>query len=397
MVIRNLTADNDLESYKDMFDISLGTNYTGLLFPSEKFPIPTENIFGKFVGGKLVSALFLVDYDIKLRGNKFRMAGVEGVTTLPGFRGKGFSKEIFTHIFKVMNERQQYLSVLFPTSHYLYERRGYGIADEQVFYQFDLSNIRKKTFPQHSFIPVKNFTTGIKQFYNECTRKFDFIALRDEFSWKLKAEQADFYFESKDVNEDTVGYCLLKFLKAHYLFKDPSNTIHIVEAFWKDRTTKHALFQDFLPSFSDQRKYGSVVLPLDENFIAMVYNPILPTRTIKVSSRIRVINVKKVLKQLSYSVSSFSISIKVSDPYCDWNNKTFNLYKNETQINVEETEHIDGQVDLVIDIVAFAELIVGSKSIQDLSEFPGCLVNSGSLELLQELFPKQKNYFRDFF
>ena len=67
MVIRNLTSDLETEKYKDMFNISLGTNYSGLLFPSEKFPFPKENLFGKFIDDQLVSTLFLVDYTIKLR------------------------------------------------------------------------------------------------------------------------------------------------------------------------------------------------------------------------------------------------------------------------------------------------------------------------------------------
>jgi hypothetical protein len=42
-------------------------------------------------------------------------------------------------------------------------------------------------------------------------------------------------------------------------------------------------------------------------------------------------------------------------------------------------------------------LLVGSRSIYDLIEFENAEANPDSLKLIDQLFPKQVNFFRDFF
>ncbi|MHA2294819.1 MAG: GNAT family N-acetyltransferase [Candidatus Hodarchaeales archaeon] len=396
MIIRNVSSGQARQEYKKVYDIALGSTYGNGYFPEEHYP--AENIFGCYVKDKLVSAMYIVDFNgIKIRNKLFKTGGVEGVLTLPGYRGNGYSKRLFTHVFKTMNERKQYLSVLFPISHQLYEKIGYGIGDEHVFYQFEIGNIKRKKYDDRTFRMVDGITDEIKMIYDEASKKYNYMAKREELQWKIKEDQSDFKFVCYDESENPVGYCFLKFLKGHYLFKEPSNTLHVPEAFWLDNDTKHAMIQDFLYSFGDQRKYGSIVLPMNENLIELLAEPIIQTRAIKPSSRIRIINVKEILSKLEHQAQDFRLVIKVNDSYCEWNNKTFTLKSDKGIISITEEDGSNSTVDLDIDIATLSQLFVGSRSIKELLEFKKITVRLGSLPLIDELFPKKVNYFRDFF
>ncbi|MFX0184765.1 MAG: enhanced intracellular survival protein Eis [Candidatus Hodarchaeota archaeon] len=380
--------------YKRVYDVALGINYGDGYFPDEDHP--NENIFGAFENENLVSAAYIFDYEVKIRNNIFKMGGFEGVLTRPGHRGKGYSSKLFQHIYKTLNERGQFIAVLFPILHVLYKNRGFGLADEQVFHQFKFKNINPLKFPNRSWKMVEGINDDIKCIYDEASKRFNYTAQRYDSQWKLKEKQSEFKFVCFDENNRPVGYCFLKFLKEHYLFKNPSKTLHILEAFWLDNTTKHSLFQDFILSFSDQREYGSIVLPLGENLIELFKDDIIEIRAIKPSSRLRIINAKECLSKLQYSVQNFKLAIRIHDKHCDWNNKTLVLESNDGDTTISEDASIK-DVDLDIDITALAQLFVGSRSIVELSEFQNIKVKAEFIDLINKLFPKQVNFFRDFF
>ncbi|MHA2366957.1 MAG: GNAT family N-acetyltransferase, partial [Candidatus Hodarchaeales archaeon] len=305
-------------------------------------------------------------------------------------------KQLFKHVFRELNSRGQFISVLFPIYHPVYEHIGFGLADEHIFYQFRLNNIKPKKYPNRQFKIVESITEDFKKIYTKSTENYNYIARRYESQWDLKSNQADFKVLCHDENMKPVGYCLLKFLKGHYLFKNPSETLHVSEAFWLDKTTKHAIFQDFFYSFRDQRKYGSVVLPINENLIELLIDPVIETRTIKPSSRLRLVNVREVLSKMNYSLKDFNLVVRIHDTYCEWNDNTF-IMKSENG-NVEMTiDSKNSLVDLEISVSRLAELVVGNRSIYELEEFEDVHVNSDILEVINRLFPKQVNFFRDFF
>ena len=80
----------------------------------------------------------------------------------------------------------------------------------------------------------------------------------------------------------------------------------------------------------------------------------------------------------------------------NWNNKTFELSSEHGEVCISEKSS-NNRIDLEITISALGELIVGSRSIYDLIEFENVNINPASVKLIDQLFPKQVNFFRDFF
>ncbi|MHA2496652.1 MAG: sterol carrier protein domain-containing protein, partial [Candidatus Hodarchaeales archaeon] len=100
--------------------------------------------------------------------------------------------------------------------------------------------------------------------------------------------------------------------------------------------------------------------------------------------------------KLDYNPKDFALAITIHDELCDWNNKTLNLESKKGKVITIE-DNTSQEVDLEIDITSLAQLFVGSRSIHDLIEFQKIKAKPEKLGLINELFPKQINFFRDFF
>ena len=129
----------------------------------------------------------------------------------------------------------------------------------------------------------------------------------------------------------------------------------------------------------------------------MLDNPRVLRRETNINSLLRIIDVKKMLENLDYPINNFSISIRVQDKDCPWNNGDFQLDLKNGVISVNFEENKGGSVDLEINIGHLAQLLVGFRSVKDLLEFDLVTIKKEKYELLQKIFPKANNFFRDFF
>jgi predicted acetyltransferase len=112
---------------------------------------------------------------------------------------------------------------------------------------------------------------------------------------------------------------------------------------------------------------------------------------------LRIIDVKTVLENLTYSINDFSISFEMHDEICPWNNGVFTLTSKNDKIKVEYDEKSEISVDIEIDIGYFAQLIVGFRTVKELLDFNFVSINHEHFELLQKLFPRSNNYFCEYF
>jgi GNAT superfamily N-acetyltransferase len=113
--------------WKICFDDS--DEFTDLYF-SRKYR--TENTLVLLCGGELVSSLQMLPYTIRFYGEDLPFYYLSGLCTLPGYRSRGFMKQLMNAAHIEMARRGIPLSVLIPAEGELYrfyEKFGY----EQVF------------------------------------------------------------------------------------------------------------------------------------------------------------------------------------------------------------------------------------------------------------------------
>ena len=396
MEIRKLT-EKDREAYRKLMRYAFETaknNYEELKWPSDKIPIDWH--YGAFDEKTLVAGAGIIPFDIRMRSQDFKMYGVGGVASKPEYRNRGIIREIMIKIFKDMQDDNIPLSVLYPFKLSFYEMLGYKLVDEHFTYEFKISDILYKETDYH-MKEVERINDDIRKVYDKAILNFDYIAKRPIIDYWRSLYKENYKFICYNGNQP-VGYIIIVFLKKNgdWRIKYPERTILIREVFWLDQKAKQTIF-NFLWSHRDQRKYIVGAFPVNENIIDLLKTPRIQLRSIRDNSLLRIINVKAVLENLEYPLLDFSITFRIYDEYCAWNNGFFILTSKEKKNNVEFKDASGESADIEIDIGYFAQLIAGFRTIRDLLEFGFTSVNHEKLELLEKLFPKTNNYLHDFF
>ncbi|MFX0138252.1 MAG: enhanced intracellular survival protein Eis [Candidatus Hodarchaeota archaeon] len=397
MKIRKLT-EKDRTAFKKLVRYAFSpieNGYEKLEEPKDDIPI--DLFYGVFDNEKLMSGCLVIPYKIKLRGKTFKMGGISEVATKPEYRNLDAVKNMLQQIFQDLYKKGVPTSVLYPFKVSFYEKLGYYVAEEQVLHHFKITSIKtKKT--KYFMKEVEDSFEDIKKVYNKITNFYDYIAIREEYHWKEILKK---YYKFVCYNENKpVGYVIIQFPKRDTeWWKELTNieeTIYIREAFWLDNIAKQTIF-NFLWSHRDHRNYVAGAFSVNENIIDMLDNPRILRRETYVNSLLRIVDVKKVLENLDYPINNFNLSIRIHDKQCPWNNGDFLLDLKNGEVGVKFVENKGGMVDLEINIGHLAQLLVGFRTIKDLLEFDLVTIKKDKYELLQKIFPKANNFFRDFF
>jgi predicted acetyltransferase len=395
--IRTLTEE-DRESYKKLMRYAFDTSqnsYANLEGPSDKTPI--DWFYGAFNKEILVAGVGYIPYDIRLRSQDFKMYGIGGVATKPEYRNRGIIRKIMIKIFQDMYENHIPTSVLFPFKHLFYERLGYKLVDEFVYYHFKISDIKYRE-TDYYMKEVERINDDIRSVYDKAILKFDYIAKRPEIDYWRRHYKGNYKFICYNENVP-VGYVIINFPKNYgnpEWLKYPDRTIIIQEAFWLDQMAKQTIF-NLLWNHRDQREYIAGYFPVNEIIIDHLNTPRIIERRIFDNSLLRIMDVKAILENLRYGIENFSISLKVYDEFCPWNNGIFTIVSKNNSIDVEFNKESNNPVDIEIDITHLAQLIAGYRTVRELLDFSFISLNSEKLILLQQLFPKSNNFFHEFF
>ncbi|MFX0174153.1 MAG: sterol carrier protein domain-containing protein [Candidatus Hodarchaeota archaeon] len=155
--------------------------------------------------------------------------------------------------------------------------------------------------------------------------------------------------------------------------------------------TKQALF-NFLKTHVDHRNYV-VFSTTESNMLAYLKETRIKANEVFLGSMVRIVDVKSVIEAFNYFERTDFV-MKVKDDQCEWNNKNFNVTFADNEATLEE---ISQSVDMSIDIGSLSQLIVGFRTASQLYDSWEIECAEEFIPVLDRLFPKQTNFFRDFF
>ncbi|MFX0117494.1 MAG: enhanced intracellular survival protein Eis [Candidatus Hodarchaeota archaeon] len=353
-----------------------------------------SEVYGWFDNDILVSAAAFFESSIIIRNREFPMGGVWGVCTSPHYRNQSLIRNLFQKMFEEMRYKQLPISVLYPFKFSFYEQFGYKLVDEIRRHHIRLDEIITRPIPARSVREVAVLDDIKKIYYRIAGKKYNYMVKRTERDWRRRIDpkKPGYFFVCYDDQDEPCGYMLLRFEeKGANDFEKSEQTIYLPEMFWLDRETRQALF-NFLKAHADHRKYA-LFSSADPDILAYVNNPRIKQNAILAGSMARIIDVESVLRAFDY-LKSCNLILKIQDNQCPWNNKAFTFDVESGQLILEETSKA---ADVTLDIGALTQMIAGYRNASRLYESWEIDCSSNMLSVLDQLFPVQNNFIRDFF
>ncbi len=356
-----------------------------------------SQVYGYFDNDHLVSTCAFFSSAVIIRKKELSMSGIWGVATAPQYRRKGLVRQILVKILKEMRENGILISTLYPFKYSYYERFGWKLANINHRYHIELDKFISRPVANRTVREV--FTLDhLKEVYSKIAgEKYNYMTKRTEDDWRrrINPKEPGFSFVCYNANDNPCGYLVLRFME--HLPPDSEGidkseqTIYLPEIYWNDRETKQALF-NFLKTHVDHRKYVVFSSP-DSNMLAFLEEARIKANEVFPGSMARIVDVISVIEAFDYS-EEVNFVLKVKDPECDWNNKSFSMSVSGGKAKLEETTHTP---DVSIDIGSLSQMIAGFRTASQLYDSWEIDCSKEILPVLDRLFPPQKNFFREFF
>lgn len=347
---------------------------------------------GAFRGEQMVAGLKVFPHTVNFDGNFCEMAGVGGVLSDPLNRRNGAITAIFRQLFAECRQNGQYFSHLYPFITQFYKKYGYESTYQKVFWQIPIEYL--PTEPCSGLVHYEatdRQKEDIKKVYRLFSEKRNMSGVRTEERWE------EFFRQNCPYTQDR--YCYLHYDEAGnadgffgYTMRYPSGEGAMADIGGTIYFTCAKALQQmlaFLTILSSYAKEVCMVLPGDVD-ITGILGEICGRSGRRVIQRkvfsegmSRVIDAEEVLKLARYRGEG-SVKIKLTDDFCEWNNKCFLVTFDGVCKSVSYVQ----DYDICMDIRAFAAMILGKWSMEDCEYQPGIKV-IGNRENLGKVFYKK--------
>ncbi len=356
-----------------------------------------SQVYGNFDDKDLVSAGAFFSTSIMIRKKELPMAGIWGVSTKPTYRGKGFIKQILSYMLKEMYNNDILISTLYPFKFSFYEKYGWKLANENHRYHIETDKFITRQV--NRTIQEVYQLDQIKEIYSRIVSsfKYNYMTIRTDSEWRMKVnpKKPGYLFVCYDENDKPCGYLIERFLedqpRTTSTLDKSGESIFLSEIFYYDRETRQALF-NFLKTHVDHRRY-IVFSSAEPNLLASLKEARIKANEVFPGSMARIVNLKSTLELLDFPIDAEFI-LHVKDKICDWNNGNFGIKISNGQAVIERS---DKTPDMTIDIGSLTQMVVGFTNASELNESWNIDCSKDLLSTLDQLFPLQNNFFRDFF
>jgi predicted acetyltransferase len=333
--------------------------------------INSHDVLGVFANGRLASALINYKFQQSIRGVVKSMGGIGGVWTYPEYRARGFVRELIKVALHEMYELGIATSMLIPFKESFYANFGYVTSNANLEVKVPIAAL---SYTLHSNIAG-----------NWQVERVDASTVRDEFlTFMLDRSPAQHHGITIPINVTTKQWqelmekrlCVriqqngqlaaiaIYRINSDYRAAPSDRLIQVFHMYWTNLEARTKLFS-FFALHRDQVRYISMDLPLGFNFYQWFQNLTDPCTT-KVAINaymVRVTDVEQAIADLPAPTTG-KVEIAVSDPYCDWNNRTFTIFAQDGKLTAQPTEGT--QPDALATIHGISALVYGTLNVEEL-------------------------------
>lgn len=337
---------------------------------NRKWTKPSE-LRGLFVDGKLQTGLKVIDIPMWFGETPLGNGALTGVASPPENRRKGGIGRLLHATLVELKEKGVPVSTLYPFSSPFYKRYGWEHVEDKVHYKIPIDRLpfskdggswqpltRSTDFDRSDPPPVSDEDLSLlMEIYDRWTvgRVGPFV--RDADWWrrgKLQegSETPPDVYLWRDQSGAPRAYIIYAF---ETLENQWSRRISVWDSSALDAAALRAVM-GFLRNHDSQAKEVYWTLGRDTPLFPLIEDPDFTTE-IWPGVMLRLVDVTNALSVRRYPATvTARLSLAVSDPFCDWNNGTYEL---EVRGGAGRAEQTSGEPGLRMDQRALAQLFTG--------------------------------------
>lgn len=355
-------------------------------------------------GGDPVSICRHYWLDVSIRGEYYPAAGLTSVITPPEHRRNGYISRILEESLTEYHEKGRHLSLLWPFDYGFYNGFGWETANERRCYEGPMAALR---FASDSFDESGSYRrvdfddlATLESVYEMHTAEHSLAIDRDADWWYHRVGKTRGIGGGQDKKpfvyawfRDGVprGYLVYTFEQGEESRNGRAGTMDVHEYRYVDKEALMALLA-FCYNHDSQADRFRIVGPDISVLYDMFTSPDDITCRLQTGPMARIVDVAKLLSELSYPERDTQLTIEVADEFCQWNDGVFSLSVSATGATCEQTSS-DTVPEVELSIEALTQLVVGHRSAYELYQSSRLTTDSDMvLDVLDGLFPSTTAY-----
>jgi predicted acetyltransferase len=353
---------------------------------------------GAWDGDRLACGMWYWPYDMRVRDQFVRMAGVAAVATWPEYRNRGLVRDLMTELQVKMREDGRPVSVLAPFKWSFYYDLGWAPTFETLILRFEPQKIRR--FEESGYklrrVELDESWQIFEQLHMQYSQKYNGTLCRSKDYWKRRMFEAPgqgrmaYLVEQGD---EPKGYLIGRL--DNFANGQDSEMYRVIQAVWLDGAAQRAIFA-FLASMRDQVKRIHMFVPQETHWIQCFREMYFETR-LEPKMMTKVVDVKAALEALPYESEldgTMHLTMK-ADPAAPWNDGSWNLTWTAGGLKMNKAEASGDAVAMTPQ--ALAQLYMGYRSVSDLQDSGDLAVSDQQAQLLELAYPRYPTYIDDWF
>ena len=343
---------------------------------------------------ELLSQLGLREYQMRFGAAQLKLGGIDGVGTQEEHRNKGYSRRVMEATMAYMNENGYDVSMLFGIPNF-YHKFGYATAIPETYVEFDTKDV-PATVPTYQ---IRKFQTEdapkIVDLYTANNAKRTGTPLRTEIGWKEFTRRGgilpDPYVVLNEDNE-VIGYFVCDGDNAKKDMIEQNCTL--VDIGFQDRT----IFETIVHFLAHSVEYISAerircAIPADHPFAIFCRRYGCRTNTYTPKDHMgmmRIINQSSTLEKITGELKK---RLQRDADLSQWSGKIListDLGQDCLEIDHGSVAHTNSQTNgfhLEMPQEKLIQLMMGRRSIEDLTVEPDVSVAREIISVLETLFP----------
>ncbi len=334
--------------------------------------------------------LHLNPYMLKIRGIGQLTPYIVGVATAPEARGRHLLRPLLETAFEVLRSERFPFAILMPLAAGIYLPYQFSYCYYRHSYDMELAQLRTTAgsvaLRVERMLPEKNILAVL---YAAVTACWNAVPVRTDFQWskllqvhELEQVMCAVCFDG----EEPAGYML---------YKIEDGVFRVLELLAVSQAARSRLLQFAAGHQSEARRFSWLAEPWDKTYLGFADQSL--SGSLHPFMMARCLDARQALSLLPDmpAVPDGEVTLLLTDKLIERNN---HLLKLSITAGHPEAESTTATEEAALDMAAFTQMYFGAFTASELCE-AGMLkiTDSSKLAVLDNIFPKCRNYINEYF